>query len=754
MVDTPTADTPREPDISHVNPAGKGTWFGHPRQLARLFTTEMWERFGYYGMRALLTLYLTKHFLFSRPDHHRPLWRLHRAGLSDAADRRPDRRPLSRLEALGEVRRDPDGARLFHALLRRRDRPSRTRRSTASATKCRSTMRRPADERPARSSASSSPDGQRLLIRGNEDGSVVAARRRRQRGPQRRRRTASRPAPTARPVFVMLMLVGLSLVAVGNGFFKPNISTIVGSLYAQGDRRRDAGFTIFYMGINLGSLFSQFFCPFLADHVGWWAGFGLAGGRHAARCLPVPVRWRPPRRLWRAARKARPAAATSSSMSARCSRCRSFCSCSGNLMNSPPAARGIGHSSATSLSLPIMGKMLFGTFLIAHPGDPDLVVQGRRHARIPDDARGDGADRLQRRLLDPVRAGRLVADPVRRPQHRAVASSACSASRRRRPRSSTPIFIVLLAPLMSMLWTVLAQARARAIDPGQVRDRADGRRRRLPVPGLGHAVRRARLQGRHLVARRPLPDPLDRRAVHLAGRPEHDHQAVDRADRRPDDGRVVPVDLGRAICRRPRSRRSRASRRSAARSPTCRSASTPMSACSRRSAGSRSASASSCSCCRWPLKKLDARCQIRCGHGGAGRRWRRCCRAARPWRRRPRTAPPVRDQRTIPYPSTYHRLSRAPRRVIRGATVYDGEGGRIDNGTVVLADGVIQAVGGPDTPVPAGAYEIDGTGKFVTPGRHRRPQPSRRLSVARAFEALSDGNEATGPVTARSLGRA
>jgi len=65
MVDTPTADTPQEPDISHVNPAAQGTWFGHPRQLARLFTTEMWERFGYYGMRALLTLYLAKHFLFN-----------------------------------------------------------------------------------------------------------------------------------------------------------------------------------------------------------------------------------------------------------------------------------------------------------------------------------------------------------------------------------------------------------------------------------------------------------------------------------------------------------------------------------------------------------------------------------------------------------------------------------------------------------------------------------------------------------------
>src|SRR6476469_4190076 len=64
MVDTPTADTPREPDISHVNPADQKTWFGHPRQLAPLFSTELWERFGYYGMRELLTLYLTKHFIF------------------------------------------------------------------------------------------------------------------------------------------------------------------------------------------------------------------------------------------------------------------------------------------------------------------------------------------------------------------------------------------------------------------------------------------------------------------------------------------------------------------------------------------------------------------------------------------------------------------------------------------------------------------------------------------------------------------
>ncbi|HEY7005826.1 MAG TPA: MFS transporter, partial [Sphingomicrobium sp.] len=65
MVDTPAVEEPFTPASGKTNPADKGTWFGHPRQLARLFTTEMWERFGYYGMRALLTLYLTKHFIFS-----------------------------------------------------------------------------------------------------------------------------------------------------------------------------------------------------------------------------------------------------------------------------------------------------------------------------------------------------------------------------------------------------------------------------------------------------------------------------------------------------------------------------------------------------------------------------------------------------------------------------------------------------------------------------------------------------------------
>jgi imidazolonepropionase-like amidohydrolase len=96
-----------------------------------------------------------------------------------------------------------------------------------------------------------------------------------------------------------------------------------------------------------------------------------------------------------------------------------------------------------------------------------------------------------------------------------------------------------------------------------------------------------------------------------------------------------------------------------------------------------------------------------------------------------------------PYPSTYVRYPGVPT-VIRHATVFDGEGGQINDGTVVLADGIIQAIGGPQLASPAGATEIDGTGKFVTPGiidvhSHLGDYPSPGV------ESLSDGNEATAP---------
>ena len=111
----------------------------------------------------------------------------------------------------------------------------------------------------------------------------------------------------------------------------------------------------------------------------------------------------------------------------------------------------------------------------------------------------------------------------------------------------------------------------------------------------------------------------------------------------------------------------------------------------------------------------------------------------------PKKAAPVRINED-PYPSTYQRYPGAVT-AIRGATIYDGEGGQIDNGTIVLADGVVQAVGDASTPVPEGAITLDGSGKFVTPGiidvhSHLGDYPSPGTS------SHSDGNEATAPARA------
>jgi POT family proton-dependent oligopeptide transporter len=80
-------------------------------------------------------------------------------------------------------------------------------------------------------------------------------------------------AVPAQPTFFL----GLALIILGTGFFKSNISTMVGQLYTEKDRRRDAAFTIFYMGINLGASMGQIVCPKLADAFNWHIGFSAAG---------------------------------------------------------------------------------------------------------------------------------------------------------------------------------------------------------------------------------------------------------------------------------------------------------------------------------------------------------------------------------------------------------------------------------------------------------------------------------------------
>jgi len=109
---------------------------------------------------------------------------------------------------------------------------------------------------------------------------------------------------------------------------------------------------------------------------------------------------------------------------------------------------------------------------------------------------------------------------------------------------------------------------------------------------------------------------------------------------------------------------------------------------------------------------------------------------------KPKPAPPIRINED-PYPSTYQRYPGALT-VIRHATVFDGEGRQVNDGTLVFGDGQIVAIGGPELASPAGAVEIDGTGKYVTPGiidvhSHLGDYPSP------GTQSLSDGNEATAP---------
>jgi POT family proton-dependent oligopeptide transporter len=362
-METPTADSPVEPDVSHINPAAQDTWFGHPRQLARLFTTEMWERFGYYGMRALLTLYLAKHFLFSDQTTN-GLY----GGFTALVYLTPLIGGLLADRYLGSKRSVKFGAivmALGYFILcfgGETAKPQATINGVSYAVQVEGGADRPTS---TGNEVRYLIDGnQRLKIQGNEDGSVSLLDA--QGAEVRNVAKGGFEAGGIRSDFyVFLMLIGLSLITVGNGFFKPNISTIVGALYEQGDRRRDAGFTIFYMGINLGSLFSQLLCPFLADHVGWWAGFGLAaigmlaswsliqfdGGKlagygdrpagaptnkdfviYACALLAIPVVW--------------------------------FLFT--NLMNAPKPIEGAGIVGYL-LSLPIMGKALFGTFIVAIP---------------------------------------------------------------------------------------------------------------------------------------------------------------------------------------------------------------------------------------------------------------------------------------------------------------------------------------------------------------------------------------------------
>ncbi|GIW85063.1 MAG: hypothetical protein KatS3mg107_0723 [Gemmataceae bacterium] len=82
------------------------------------------------------------------------------------------------------------------------------------------------------------------------------------------------------------MYLGLALLVLGNGFFKPNISSLIGRYYEQGDPRRDGAFTIFYMGINIGAFLTPLTCGTIGEIEGWSYGFMTAG---LGMCLGLTI---------------------------------------------------------------------------------------------------------------------------------------------------------------------------------------------------------------------------------------------------------------------------------------------------------------------------------------------------------------------------------------------------------------------------------------------------------------------------------
>ncbi|MCK4775097.1 MAG: MFS transporter, partial [Candidatus Krumholzibacteria bacterium] len=81
--------------------------------------------------------------------------------------------------------------------------------------------------------------------------------------------------PLTKGLEQFFFFAGMATIIIGNGYFKPNISAIVGRLYERGDPRRDAGFTIFYMGINVGAFGGGLICGYLGQQISWPLGFGV-----------------------------------------------------------------------------------------------------------------------------------------------------------------------------------------------------------------------------------------------------------------------------------------------------------------------------------------------------------------------------------------------------------------------------------------------------------------------------------------------
>ncbi|MEM7493669.1 MAG: peptide MFS transporter [Pseudomonadota bacterium] len=253
------------------------SFFGHPKGLAVLFFTEMWERFSYYGMRGLLILYLTQHFLFS-DEKSSVMYGAYTALVyvmtivgGTLADRYLGQRKAVTFGAillcLGHLGMAFEGTGSKEYIVTNGD-------EIEIQYEGRGDNRQLFVER----------DGElrRLVFEQGTGNLQILASADRAEDPtaeviEEIQRSAFDTRVEQQALFVNILYLSLAFIIAGVGYLKANISTIVGALYDYDDPRRDSGFSLFYTGINLGSLLSTLTIGWIGIEYGWKWGFGLAG---------------------------------------------------------------------------------------------------------------------------------------------------------------------------------------------------------------------------------------------------------------------------------------------------------------------------------------------------------------------------------------------------------------------------------------------------------------------------------------------
>ncbi len=251
------------------------TFLGHPRGLIVLFFAEMWERFSYYGMRGLLIFYLTWHFLYDQKESYSIygayvalVYLLPVLG-GYIADKYLGFRKAVACGAIlltlghgvmgfhglpGKEYLNPDGQSRYE-ITRSELYDADQKRHIIIDDRTFSNIQLKQLEETAEGRWSvtySDPDsGETIELTGTIEKDVSNKS-------------------------LNILFLALALIVVGVGFLKPNISTCVGALYDQGDTRRDAGFTLYYMGINIGAALASLTVGLIGFKYGWAYGFGLA----------------------------------------------------------------------------------------------------------------------------------------------------------------------------------------------------------------------------------------------------------------------------------------------------------------------------------------------------------------------------------------------------------------------------------------------------------------------------------------------